>query len=157
MMHDATLLSVAAAGVFVLMLAALSWIDIKQGLLPDALTLSLMWSGLLINSQVVFTSTADSIYGAAVGYGLLWTANQIYRWRAGQDGMGYGDFKLMAALGAWLGVEAVPWVLIGACSLGALAAVGYRWVRGAAVQRVLPFGPFLSVGGVAALVWVFSR
>ena len=155
MMHDATLLSVAAAGVFVLMLAALSWVDIKQGLLPDALTLSLMWAGLLINSQVVFTSTADSIYGAAVGYGLLWTANQIYRWRAGHDGMGYGDFKLMAALGAWLGVEAVPWVLIGACGLGALAALVCR-CRGAAIERVLPFGPFLSVGGVTALVWVFS-
>lgn len=153
-MVNVTLVSIGASGLLFVMLIWLSWIDIKHGLLPDLLTLPLMWAGLLINIHEVFTPLSDAVLGAAVGYGVLWFANLVYRWRAGQDGMGYGDFKLMAALGAWLGVGAVPWMLISACGIGAIAAYGWRLVGSNKTEH--PFGPFLSVAGIVMMIKLFS-
>lgn len=153
-MVNVTLVSIGASGLLFVMLIWLSWIDIKHGLLPDLLTLPLMWAGLLINIHEVFTPLSDAVLGAAVGYGVLWFANMVYRWRVGQDGMGYGDFKLMAALGAWLGVGAVPWMLIAACGAGAVAAT--VWRLAGSMKTNHPFGPFLSAAGAAMMLKLFS-
>ncbi|ROT43901.1 A24 family peptidase [Pusillimonas sp. NJUB218] len=153
-MVSVTMISMGAGLFLCAMLVWLSWIDIKHGLLPDLLTLPLMWAGLLINIQEVFTPLPDAVLGAAVGYGVLWFANTVYRWRAGQDGMGYGDFKLMAALGAWLGVGAVPWILTGACVAGAIAACVWRFAG--SIKADHPFGPFLSAAGLAVMIKLFS-
>lgn len=153
-MVDVTLVSIGAGGLLLVMLIWLSWIDIKHGLLPDLLTLPLMWAGLLINIEAVFTPLSDAVLGAAAGYSVLWIANQVFRWRTGQDGMGYGDFKLMAALGAWLGIGAVPWVLVGACGVGAIAAYVLRLAG--SIKTDHPFGPFLSAAGVIMVIKLFS-
>lgn len=153
-MVDVTLVSIGAGGLLLVMLIWLSWIDIKHGLLPDLLTLPLMWAGLLINIEAVFTPLSDAVLGAAGGYCVLWFANQVFRWRTGQDGMGYGDFKLMAALGAWLGIGAVPWVLVGACGVGAIAATVWRFAG--SIKTDHPFGPFLSAAGVVMVIKLFS-
>lgn len=153
-MVNVTLVSIGASGLLFVMLIWLSWIDIKHGLLPDLLTLPLMWAGLLINIYEVFTPLSDAVLGAAVGYGVLWFANLVYRWRAGQDGMGYGDFKLMAALGAWFGVGAVPWILTGACVAGTIAACVWRFAG--SIKADHPFGPFLSAAGAAMMIKLFS-
>lgn len=147
-------LSFIAAVVLCGMLVWLSWIDVKYGMLPDLLTLPLMWAGLLVNIQAVFAPLSAAVLGAAAGYCILWIANLLYRWRTGQDGMGYGDFKLMAALGAWLGISSVPWILIGACSAGTIVMCILR-LRGSKKMNQ-PFGPFLSATGVVMLVRVFS-
>jgi len=147
-------LSFIAAVALCGMLVWLSWIDVKYGVLPDLLTLPLMWAGLFVNIQAVFAPLSAAVLGAAAGYCILWIANLLYRWRTGQDGMGYGDFKLMAALGAWLGISSVPWVLIGACGAGAIAAGLWRLAGSNRTDH--PFGPFLSAAGVVMLVRMFS-
>ncbi|HCP78293.1 MAG: hypothetical protein CML16_15645 [Pusillimonas sp.] len=147
-------LSFIAAVVLCGMLVWISWIDVKYGMLPDLLTLPLMWAGLLINRHVIFTPLGDAVLGAAAGYCILWIANQAYRLRSGQNGMGYGDFKLMAALGAWLGINAVPWILIGACSAGTI--VMYILHLRGSKKTNHAFGPFLSAAGVVMLVRTFS-
>lgn len=149
-----TALTFAAALALCVVLVWLSWIDIRYGVLPDLVTLPLMWAGLLINIEAIFTPLSDAVLGAVAGYCILWVANQVYRWRAGRDGMGYGDFKLMAALGAWLGVDAVPWVLIGACGAGAVTAVVLRCTGSMKTNHA--FGPFLSLAGGVTLVRLFS-
>lgn len=135
-------------------LIRLAWIDIRTGLLPDTWTLSLLWAGLLANLSGHFAPLPEAVLGAVAGYAIPWLANTVHRISVGYEGMGYGDFKLMAALGAWLGVQFVPWILLGACVFG----VG-MWGVARAVGRKgqpLPFGPALSAAGVAAFVVVFS-
>ncbi|SHI12421.1 prepilin peptidase [Pollutimonas bauzanensis] len=136
-------------------LLLLAWVDIKTGLLPDALTLSLMWVGLLFNLDGLIAPLRSAVLGAAAGYLLLWAANRAHRWAIGRDGMGYGDFKLTAALGAWFGVALLPWIVLGACIAGWGAAMARR--RAGRADRPLPFGPSLAAAGLAALGVVFSR
>lgn len=138
------------------MLLTLAWIDIKTGLLPDVLTLSLLWAGLLVNLNGLLASLSDAVLGAAVGYLFLWAANQLHRRLVGHDGLGYGDFKLTAALGAWFGITLLPWIVIGACATGWGAATAHRSLGGGR-HAPLPFGPCLAAGGITALAFVFSR
>ena len=143
----------ALAGlVFLACLLALSVIDGRTLMLPDVLTLSLLWIGLLVNVMVLFTDLQSAVIGAFAGYAILWTLTRLHALVRGIEGMGYGDFKLLAAIGAWLGWQALPLVLLVA-SLTGLAWALPRLIRGqAGLSGQVPFAPFLSLGGAAALI-----
>lgn len=140
----------AACGL-VFVLAVLALADLNLRLLPDDLTLPLIWAGLLVNLCGVLAPLPEAVEGAVVGYLVLWGLYWGWRLATGQEGLGYGDFKLLAALGAWLGVFALPVVLAVGCSLQAGAIVALR-LRGRDASEPLPFGPALALGGVAALL-----
>lgn len=134
-------------------LLVLSMIDLDHMLLPDQLTLPLMWLGLLGSISVLPVSPTDAIIGAVVGYGFLWSLFWLFKLLTGKEGLGYGDFKLLAALGAWLGWQLLPMVVLLASLAGALVGIGLIVTKRKAQGTPLPFGPFLAMGGVAAL-WV---
>lgn len=142
----------ALAGlVFVTGLLALAVIDARTLTLPDALTLSLLWLGLLLNVMDMFTDLASAVIGAFAGYGILWLLYQAHRLIRGVEGMGYGDFKLLAAIGAWLGWQDLPVVVLIASMCGLIWAL-LRWKQGAAgLSGQVPFAPFLALGGLAGL------
>lgn len=157
-MGMSTELLVACIGGAVLatMLSVLSWIDITTGFLPDRLTQSLLWGGLLFNVNGIFVSLHDAVLGAAGGYLFLWSMNRLYRRVVGHDGMGYGDFKLTAALGAWFGIAMLPWILLGACVAGCGSHLARR--RSSTTgDAAVPFGPSLAAAGLVSLIIVFSR
>lgn len=134
------------------MLIALAFIDAETMLLPDDLTLPLLWLGLLVNLDHRLVALHDAVLGAMLGYGVLWLIFWIFKLITGKDGLGYGDFKLMAALGAWLGWQALPLVLLLASALGAVLGLGLllagRHQRGQAIA----FGPCLASAGLLALL-----
>ena len=140
----------AACGL-VLVLAVLALVDLNLRLLPDDLTLPLIWAGLLVNLCGVLAPLPEAVEGAVGGYLVLWSLYWSWRLATGQEGLGYGDFKLLAALGAWQGVYALPVVLAVGCSLQMVAIVALR-LRGRDTGEPLPFGPALAVGGTAALL-----
>ncbi|HCP77175.1 MAG TPA: hypothetical protein DIU11_05405 [Pusillimonas sp.] len=159
---------VSAYSVFLLvavsMLFMLAMIDAHTGLLPDVLTLPLLWLGLALAwSGILPVSLHQSVGGAIAGYGFLWLLSVTFFLVRGQEGMGYGDFKLTAALGAWLGYGVLPLVLLLACILGLVAVCAYRFLQrirgsdivaesGPVLAQTLPFGPYLVVSGVAVLL-----
>lgn len=136
-----------AWAVFATVLVALALIDADTMLLPDSLTLPLLWGGMLCASLGWIPVTLDqSVWGAALGYGLLWSVQAVFGWFTGKQGMGEGDFKLLAALGAWLGWAALPALLLLASVSGVLFAI-YKRVRGRLkAGEPLPFGPHLVLG-----------
>ncbi len=143
----------AAAAAYTCALIALACIDFDTRLLPDQLTLPLLWAGLLTNALGGFTDLASAVLGAAGAYLFLWTVYWAFKWLTGKEGMGYGDFKLFAAIGAWLGWTALPAVLLIAASIGlAYALVSILRKRRTRYQP-LPFGPFLAIAGWGALVF----
>lgn len=144
-------LAAVAAIVFVLVLLALAWIDAETGLLPDLLTLPLLWLGLLVNLNGVFVPLQDAVLGAVAGYLLLWCVYWGFLLYTGREGMGQGDLKLLAALGAWLGWAALPWVLLISASLGLAVALALRVAARMKSGEALCFGPFLAVAGVLVL------
>ena len=138
--------------VFLMALLAAAVIDAETQLVPDEITLPLVWLGLLAAAFLDTTPTpVDAIVGAAAGYATLWLIYQVHRLITRREGMGYGDFKLLAALGAWLGWQALPSVALIACLLGiGYAAIGL--IRGSSNRSTpIPFGPFLVTGGAIAL------
>ncbi|MCV6589320.1 MAG: A24 family peptidase [Marinobacterium sp.] len=142
-----------AFALFSCFLICLTLIDYDHQLLPDTLTLPLLWLGLLVNSYSVFTTLHLAVFGAAGGYMILWSIYHLFRLITGKEGMGYGDFKLLAALGAWVGGDKLP-VLIFisafiASVLGILMMALGRHNRG----QPMPFGPFLAMAGWIALLW----
>ncbi|MFZ5654748.1 MAG: prepilin peptidase [Pseudomonadota bacterium] len=143
----------AAALVLSWTLLALSLIDLDHQLLPDVITLPLLWCGLLLNVAGTFVPLADAVIGAAAGYLVLWSLYWSFRLATGREGMGYGDFKLLAALGAWFGWEALPLLLLIASFSGALygtaAILRCRHPR----RRPFAFGPFLALAGWLVLMW----
>ena len=132
-------------------LLAMSAIDIETRLLPDSLTLSLLWAGLIINFSDTFTSLRAAVAGAIVGYVFLWCVYWLFRFVRGIEGMGYGDFKLLAALGAWLGWAALPQIVLIAAVTGAVVGLAATWLGRMRFEEPLPFGPFLAAGGAATL------
>ncbi len=139
--------------VLVWALLAMTMIDIDHQLLPDQITLPLLWLGLLANTQGVFVPLADAVWGAAAGYLVLWSVFHLFKLLTGKEGMGYGDFKLLAALGAWMGWQMLPLIillssLVGAV-IGSLVLLAQR--RGHATP--IPFGPYLAGAGLIALFW----
>ncbi|MFZ6848519.1 prepilin peptidase [Undibacterium sp. RuRC25W] len=142
-----------SAMVFGFMLIALTMIDADTHLLPDDLTLSLMWLGLLVNLNGTFSSLPSAVIGAAFGYVSLWSIYWAFKLIAGKEGMGYGDFKLLAALGAWMGWSMLPVIILLSSIVG--AAVGLTMIVLAKLGKdtPLPFGPYLAGAGLIALIW----
>jgi leader peptidase (prepilin peptidase)/N-methyltransferase len=134
-------------------LLALAAIDLEQQLLPDSLTQPLLWLGLLFNTQSLFTSPVSAVFGAAAGYLVLWSVYWSFKLLTGRDGMGAGDFKLLAALGAWLGWQMLPMIVLLSSLAGALSGVALILLRGRDRREPLPFGPFLAAAGFIALLW----
>ena len=134
-------------------LLALTFIDLDKMLLPDQLTLPLLWLGLLLNLQHTFVSLPDAVIGAVAGYLVLWSLYWGFKLLTGKEGMGYGDFKLLAALGAWLGWQALPLILILASLAGAVVGISLMLLRRKAQGQPMPFGPWLAIGGWIALLW----
>jgi leader peptidase (prepilin peptidase)/N-methyltransferase len=134
-------------------LIALSFIDFDRQLLPDDITLPLLWAGLLLNVFAVFTPLSSAVIGAAGGYVFLWLVYQIFKLVTGKEGMGYGDFKLFAALGAWLGWQSLPLIILLSSLVGAIAGITFILLFGRDRHLPIPFGPFLCVAGWIALLW----
>jgi len=132
-------------------LLAMSAIDAETRLLPDTLTLPLLWAGLIVNFGDTFASLHAAVAGAIAGYVFLWCVYWLFRFARGVEGMGYGDFKLLAALGAWLGWAALPQVVLIAAITGAIAGLAAMWSGRLRFDEPLPFGPFLALGGVVTL------
>jgi leader peptidase (prepilin peptidase)/N-methyltransferase len=132
---------------------ALTFIDFDHQLLPDDITLPLAWLGLLVNSFGVFTDLRSALFGAVGGYLLLWSVYWAFRLITRKEGMGYGDFKLLAAIGAWTGWQVLPFVVVVAAGAGAVIGSIALWVSRKGRDTRIPFGPYLAVGGLAGLVW----
>jgi leader peptidase (prepilin peptidase)/N-methyltransferase len=147
--------SAEAAAVFVFtgFLVALAGIDLDHHLLPDNLTLMLLWAGLLLSLEHVFVDPAQSIIGAAVGYISLWSVYHLFRLLTGKEGMGYGDFKLMAAMGAWLGWQLLPLVIFLSSLLGAVVGLAMMALQRHQKGKPIPFGPFIALAGWIAIAW----
>ncbi len=134
-------------------LIALSIIDIDHQLLPDSITLPVLWLGLLISLFGVFTTTNDAIIGAIVGYLSLWSVYQSFKLLTGKEGMGYGDFKLLAMLGAWTGWQTILLIVLLSSIVGAVIGIAMIVVRGRDKSIPIPFGPYLAIAGWIALLW----
>lgn len=134
-------------------LVALTFIDLDKMLLPDQLTLPLLWGGLLFNLAGGFAPLADAVIGAMAGYLVLWSLYWAFKLLTGKEGMGYGDFKLLAALGAWLGWQALPIVLLLSSLVGAFIGIGLILLRNHHQNKPIPFGPYLAIAGWIALLW----
>lgn len=142
-----------AALLFTGMLIAAAGIDARTTLLPDQLTLPLLWFGLALNVFGVFTDLQSAVIGAIAGYLTLWLVYHAFRLITGKEGMGYGDFKLLAALGAWLGWQALPLILLLASLVGAVVGITLILLRGRDRNIPIPFGPYLAAAGWIALIW----
>lgn len=128
-----------------------SLIDLKHFILPDHLTLPLLWAGLLINVAGYFATLQDAVVGAAAGYLTLWSVYWIFKLLRGKEGLGHGDFKLAAALGAWLGWQALPTIILLAAVAGIAAGLILIASRRMRASQPMPFGPFLASAGLVAL------
>ena len=144
----------ALAGlVFTGLLIAMSGIDARTTLLPDSLTLPLLWIGLLLSTQGLFVPMEQAIYGAAVGYLSLWTVYWGFKLLTGKEGMGYGDFKLLAALGAWCGVSGILPIVLMSAVVGAVFGSVWLAVHGRDKATPIPFGPYLAAAGWIQFLW----
>jgi hypothetical protein len=121
--------------------------------LPDDITLPLLWAGLLFNLFLGPVAIADAVLGAAAGYLLLWSIYWLFKLVTGKEGMGFGDFKLLAALGAWLGWQALPIIILLSSAVGAVLGVLILALRGQGRSQPLPFGPYLAAAGWISLLW----
>jgi len=138
---------------FTWMLVAIAFIDLDTQLIPDNLSLPLLWGGLLVNIDYTFAPLRDAVIGAAVGYLLLWLIFHLFKLVTGKEGMGYGDFKLLAALGAWMGWQAIPMIILLSSVVGAVIGVFMMIFRRSDRGQAIPFGPFLAGAGWLAFVW----
>ena len=152
--------SLLAALAFTCSLIALSSIDLDHQLLPDSITLPLLWLGLLLsltpNGQGMFSIPVDprsSIIGAAAGYLSLWTVYHLFRLLTGKEGMGYGDFKLFAVFGAWFGWQMLPLIILLAAATGAVVGIALIIFKRHGRDVPIPFGPYLAAAGWIALMW----
>lgn len=134
-------------------LIALTMIDIDHQLLPDNITLPLLWLGLLANSRGIFAPLEDAVLGAVAGYLVLWVVYWLFKLLTGKEGMGYGDFKLLAALGAWLGWQSLPVIIIMSSLVGAVIGIAGILIMGRDKNIPIPFGPYLAIAGWITLMW----
>lgn len=142
-----------AALIFTWSLIALTMIDFDTYLLPDDITLPLLWLGLIANSFNAFTDLPSALWGAVAGYLSLWSVYKLFKLLTGKEGMGYGDFKLLAALGAWMGWQMLPQIILLSSLVGALIGISLIVVRGRDKNIPIPFGPYLAIAGWIAFVW----
>lgn len=142
-----------AAVVLTWWLIPLALIDADTYYLPDILTLPLLWAGLLLNLAGVFTDLEAAVWGAIAGYLSLWSVYWLFKLLTGKEGMGYGDFKLLAALGAWLGWQSLPTIVVLSSLVGAVVGIALIALAGRDRARPIPFGPFLAAAGWLAMMW----
>ena len=150
----------AMAIVLTLMLVPISIIDADTQLIPDSIVLPLLWIGLLMSlfhpvagSDTLFISPRDAIVGSVAGYLSLWTVYQLFKLITGKEGMGYGDFKLLAALGAWLGWQQLPLIILMSAVVGALVGLSMMAFRNHDRSVPIPFGPYLAAAGWITMLW----
>jgi leader peptidase (prepilin peptidase)/N-methyltransferase len=134
-------------------LLALSMIDIDHQLLPDAITLPFLWLGLLLSLFPVFADMRASLVGAIAGYLSLWLVYQLFKLVTGKEGMGFGDFKLLALLGAWMGWQSLPLIVLLSSAVGAVLGGTMIILQGRGRHQPIPFGPYLAIAGWIALLW----
>jgi leader peptidase (prepilin peptidase) / N-methyltransferase len=146
-------LAVTGALLLIWALLALTAIDFDTQLLPDNITLPLLWTGLIFNLFGIFTHLPDAVLGAAIGYLALWSVYWLFKLVTGKEGMGYGDFKLLAALGAWLGWQMLPLIILLSSLVGAVVGITLIVVLKHGRNIPIPFGPYLAGGGLIALFW----
>lgn len=141
--------------VFIWTLIALTFIDFDTRLLPDSLTQPLLWAGLIANVTGIIpaVSLSSALWGAVAGYLSLWTVYWLFKIIRGKEGMGYGDFKLLAAIGAWLGWQILPLVILLSSLVGAIIGICLVVFKGRDHQIPLAFGPYLAIAGIVALFW----
>jgi leader peptidase (prepilin peptidase) / N-methyltransferase len=140
-----------AAMAFCAVLVALTGIDFDTQLLPDQLTLPLLWLGLLLNVGGLFAPLPDAVIGAAAGYLILWLVYWAFKLATGREGMGYGDFKLLGALGAWFGWQSLAMILLLSSVVGAVVGIGILVVQKKGRQTAIAFGPYLAMAGLITL------
>jgi leader peptidase (prepilin peptidase)/N-methyltransferase len=141
------------AMLFIAALVALTGIDFDTQLLPDDITLPLLWAGLAFNAFGTFTDLKSAVIGAMAGYLSLWAVYWGFKLATGKEGMGYGDFKLLAALGAWLGWQMLPLTILLSSFVGAVVGIALLVFAGQGRNVPIPFGPYLAAAGAIALVW----
>lgn len=142
-----------AALVFTWCLIALTMIDVDTQLLPDDITLPLLWLGLIANSFGLVVPLQDAVWGAIAGYLSLWSVYWLFKLVTGKEGMGYGDFKLLGALGAWMGWQMLPQVILLSSLVGAALGIAMIVLRGRDKNIPIPFGPYLAIAGWIAFLW----
>ncbi len=141
------------AMLFTWCMIALAAIDIDTQLLPDSITLPMLWAGLLFNLRGTFVDLQSAVIGAVAGYLVLWIVYWAFRFATGKEGMGFGDFKLLAAIGAWLGWKMLPLVILASSFVGAVAGIGLMILARRGRDVPIPFGPYLAGAGLIALFW----
>jgi len=148
-------LSAAMLGalLFAWAMIALAFIDLDTFYLPDSITLPLLWAGLLFNAGGTFTDLRSAVIGAAAGYLVLWAVFWAFKFATGKEGMGYGDFKLLAAIGAWLGWKLLPLTILASSLVGAVVGIAMIVFAKHAREKPIPFGPYLAVAGLIAMFW----
>lgn len=134
-------------------LIAICLIDLEHMIVPDVLVLPLLWMGLLLNSFDTFTSLSQAVWAAALGYACLWSIFWVFKLLTGKDGLGYGDFKLLAMIGAWGGIAVLPLTLLLASLSGAVVGVLMLALRRTQASTQIPFAPYLAIAGWIALLW----
>ena len=142
-----------AALLFTWCLISLTMIDADHKLLPDQLTLPLLWLGLLVNSAGLFTSLFDAVWGAIGGYLILWSVYWLFKLLTGKEGMGYGDFKLLAALGAWMGWQSLLTIILMSSLVGAVIGSLILFINNRGRSTTIPFGPYLAAAGWITFLW----
>jgi leader peptidase (prepilin peptidase)/N-methyltransferase len=141
------------AMLFTWCMIALTVIDIDTQLLPDSITLPLLWAGLVFNLGGTFVDLQSAVIGAVAGYLVLWIVYWAFRLATGKEGMGFGDFKLLAAIGAWLGWKMLPLVILASSFVGAVAGIALMILARRGRDVPIPFGPYLAGAGLIALFW----
>ena len=150
--YDASL-ALLGAMIFTWSLIALTMIDIDHQLLPDDITLPLMWLGIVFSLLGATVSLQDAVLGAISGYLSLWSVYWLFKLVTGKEGMGYGDFKLLAALGAWLGWQSIPMIILLSSLVGAVCGIALMVATRRGKDIPIPFGPYLAMAGWIALMW----
>lgn len=151
--HFGPTLAAAGAMLFIAAMIALAFIDFDTQLLPDDITLPLVWIGLLVNIFGVYADLASAVIGAVAGYLSLWSVYWLFKLVTGKEGMGYGDFKLLAAIGAWLGWQLLPLAILFSSIIGLVFSAILMVSAGRSRHTPMPFGPYLAIAGLIALFW----
>jgi len=139
--------------IFTWALITLAIIDTKTQLLPDNITLPLLWLGILINTYHIYIDLESSVFGAICGYLILWSIYKLFKLLTGKEGMGYGDFKLLAALGAWMGWQMLPQIILLSSLVGAVIGISMILLKRQEKGTPIPFGPYLAIAGWIAFIW----
>lgn len=151
--HFGVSFEAAAAVILTWTLICLTMIDYDHMYLPDNIVLPFLWLGLILNSQNLFNDIYSALYGAVAGYLVLWSVYQLFKLLTRKEGMGYGDFKLLAMLGAWLGWQMLPAIILLSSLVGSVVGIGLIMFNKHQREKPIPFGPYLAAAGWIALIW----